>query len=322
MMIHYGMSTYDGFELSKGDRIAGEYAPDRLDVAQWVSVARDAGMRYIVLTAKHVAGFALWPTRHSDYHVGNSGNTTDVIRMFVEECRKKDIVPCLYYCSWDNHHLFGSKTPSMVAPVDSYTTAAYQDFQMKQLEELLTEYGEIGELWYDIPGLIPRHARHEAYEQFAAWQPEMLVAMNHGLNDGTQFRVDYAWPTDLLVMEKSLPHSNYWHQRWRHIEGEDYYMPGEFVDTVGWHWFYLEKDRPRPDAELLGMVLTARSRQSNVMLNVGPDKHGLIPQPFVDSLLTLNRNLEKNGFEDIPLMDSPDFYPMPERATEGPIPLT
>ncbi len=104
MFISYGMSTYDGDEFSKGDRPSTTYAPDRLDVAQWVGVARDLGCRYAVLTAKHVAGHALWPTRHSDYHVGTSGNPTDVVRAFTEACRRAGIQPGLYYCSWDNHH--------------------------------------------------------------------------------------------------------------------------------------------------------------------------------------------------------------------------
>ena len=62
MFIHFGMSTYDGDELSRGDKPASLYAPDKLDIDQWVSVARDAGMKYMILTAKHVAGHCLWPT--------------------------------------------------------------------------------------------------------------------------------------------------------------------------------------------------------------------------------------------------------------------
>src|SRR4051794_27434984 len=77
MFIHFGMSTFDGDEFSRGDKPSRAYAPDRLDVEQWIQVARDSGISYAVLTAKHVAGHCLWPTRHNDYHVGTSGNTTD-----------------------------------------------------------------------------------------------------------------------------------------------------------------------------------------------------------------------------------------------------
>ena len=76
MFIHFGMSTYDGDEISEGDKPSTLYAPDKLDVDQWVSVARDAGMKYAVLTTKHCAGHCLWPTGLNDYHVGTSSNRT------------------------------------------------------------------------------------------------------------------------------------------------------------------------------------------------------------------------------------------------------
>jgi len=93
MFIHFGMSTFDGDELSKGDKPSTFYAPDKLDVDQWVSIARDAGMKYAVLTAKHVAGHCLWPTKHTDYQIGTSGNKTDVVGAFVEACRKRGVLP-------------------------------------------------------------------------------------------------------------------------------------------------------------------------------------------------------------------------------------
>src|SRR6185436_18362647 len=95
MFIHFGMSTFDEDEFSKGDKPAGFYNPVNLDVTQWIDVAREAGMKYAVLTAKHVAGHCLWPTRHSNYHVGNSGNKTDVVAAFVKACNQKGILPGL-----------------------------------------------------------------------------------------------------------------------------------------------------------------------------------------------------------------------------------
>ena len=115
MFIHFGMSTFSGAELGSGKDPCSLYNPTNLDVDQWVKVARDAGMKYVVLTAKHVSGHCLWPSKFTDYHVGNSGNKTDVIGAFVNACSKYGILPGFYYCSWDNHHLFGSATPTNVA---------------------------------------------------------------------------------------------------------------------------------------------------------------------------------------------------------------
>ena len=156
MFIHFSMNTYDGDEFSKGDKPASYYNPTKLDVDQWISVARDAGMKYAILTTKHVPGFCLWPSKLTDYHVGNSGNRTDVVEKFVKDCEARGVLPGFYYCSWDNHHLMGSLTPSATRFSEAYTTAAYREFQWKQLEELAANYGKVMEWWIDIPGVSTR----------------------------------------------------------------------------------------------------------------------------------------------------------------------
>src|SRR5438552_14950198 len=87
MLIHFGMSTFDGNEISEGDKPSSFYAPDKLDVDQWISVARDAGMKYAVLTAKHVSGHCLWPSALTEYDVATSSNKTDVVDAFVKACQ-------------------------------------------------------------------------------------------------------------------------------------------------------------------------------------------------------------------------------------------
>jgi len=159
MFIHFGMSTYVQNELPDGKAPATTYAPDQLDVDQWVSVARDAGMKYAVLTTKHVAGHCLWPSRLTDYTVANSADTTDVVEAFVTACREKGLLPGFYYCSWDNHNRFGSKTPSDPDNDGSGTTSSYQTFQTAQLTELLTQYGPFAETWIDIHGILGRGYR-------------------------------------------------------------------------------------------------------------------------------------------------------------------
>ena len=91
MFTHFGMSTFVGDELPEGKAPATTYNPDQLDVDQWIQIARDAGMKYAVLTAKHVAGHCLWPSRHTDYTVAHSGNRTDVIGAFVKACQRRGV---------------------------------------------------------------------------------------------------------------------------------------------------------------------------------------------------------------------------------------
>ncbi|MFM8831901.1 MAG: alpha-L-fucosidase [Spartobacteria bacterium] len=305
MFIHFGMSTFDGDELSKGDLPSTAYAPDKLDVDQWVCVARDAGMKYAVLTTKHVAGHCLWPTKHNDYHVGTSGNKTDVVEAFVNACEKRGVLPGFYYCSWDNHNKFGSRTWTDTAAEErslwpqqvilAYTTREYQDFQSAQIEELLTQYGKVGEVWIDIPTVLPRCYRQELYNQIATLQPEAVIMMNNGISDGSKYPIDKAWPADIIAIERFLPNSHTGHVKWREIEGKKYYMPGEVCDPIGREWFFTEEDQPRSDEELLGMYLVSISRGTNLLLDVGPDKHGLIPQKYVGALQRLRANLDRLG---------------------------
>lgn len=298
MFIHFGMSTFDTDELSKGDKPSTFYAPDRLNVDQWVQTIRDAGMKYVVLTAKHVSGHCLWPTKHNDYNVSTSSNKTDVIGELVKACAKYGIMPGFYYCSWDNHNLFGSGTPTFYGWQNAFTTAEYRDFQLAQIEELIKNYGPWGEIWIDIPGVLGHDGRRKQYNQIARLQPDAIIMMNHGISDGSKMDINYAWPTDIMAIERYLPTSNRGYNPWFKIPEsigveKDYYIPGEVCDPIGYEWFYVESDTLRPDEELLGMRLISRARKANLLLDVPPDKHGVIPQKTVDGLIRLRKNVEK-----------------------------
>jgi alpha-L-fucosidase len=292
MFIHFGMSTLVGQELPDGKAPSSLYNPDRLDVDQWIQIARDAGMKYAVLTTKHVAGHCLWPSRHTDYTVANSGNTANVVEAFVKACARRGVRPGFYYCSWDNHHLLGSLTPSFRKKGErAYTTSLYQEFQTAQVTELLTDFGPIAEMWIDIPGVLGRGYRTYLYQHIAALQPDCVIMMNSGISDQVKYNVDYAWPSDLIAIERRLPPPS-GHLNWREIEGKRYYIPGEVCDPIGKDWFYVEGDRPRPDEELATLFLESRRRGANLLLDVGPDKHGLIPDHYRDALFRLRKNVK------------------------------
>jgi alpha-L-fucosidase len=169
---------------------------------------------------------------------------------------------------------------------------------MAQIEELLTQYGAIGEVWVDIPGPLGNDGRRVQYAQIARLQPEAVIMMNHGCTDGSALRCEYAWPTDLMAIERFLPHSNHGYKPWFSVaqtrsDVRDYYLPGEVCDPIGYDWFYVEGDTLRSDAELLGMRLVCRERHTNLLLDVPPDRHGCIPPETVSALMRLRRNLEK-----------------------------
>lgn len=289
MFIHFGMSTFVGEEIPDGKAPISIYNPDGLDVDQWISIARDAGMKYVVLTAKHVAGHCLWPSRYTDYTVAHSPNKTDVVEALVKACERRGVLAGLYYCSWDNHHLFGSLTPSHTKFNEAYTSSIYQDFQTAQVTELLSNYGPIAEMWIDIPGVLGRGYRTYLYEHIASLQPDCVIMMNSGISAGAHYNVSYAWPSDLIAMERTLPPPT-GHVKWREIEGKSYYLPGEVCDTLGKQWFWVDGDHPRPDSELVAILTESRKRGANLLLDVPPDKHGRIPDEARDALMRLRRN--------------------------------
>lgn len=286
MFLCFGMSTYVEHELPDGKAPASTYAPDALDVDQWVQAGRDAGMKYAVLTTKHVAGHCLWPSEYTDYTVANSGNTTDVVEAFVKACAKHGVAPGLYYCSWDNHNRFGSVTPSDQDMGPPFTTSIYQTFQTNQITELLTRYGPVAEMWVDIPGVLGRGYRTFLYNHIASLQPGIVTMMNNGISPGKEYDIDWAWPSDLIAIERNMPPES-GHERWREIEGKRYYLPGEVCDPIGKEWFYVEGDAPRPDDALLSQYEACKARGVNLLLDVPPDKHGKIPQMHVDALMKL-----------------------------------
>ena len=308
MFVCFGIGTFLPTENGSGGDPATIYAPDRLDVDQWVSVARDAGMKYLVLTTKHVAGHCLWPSKHTDYTVANSTNKTNVVEEFCKSCSKRGVLPGLYYCSWDNRHRFGSKTISDPCPagaekyLDSFpkisesveklppfTTSLYQHFQTAQITELLTQFGPIAETWIDIPGVLGRGYRTYLYGEITRLQPQTVVMMNSGTSDGTDYHVAYAWPSDLIAMERNLPPAS-GHKKWRNIEGKNYYLPAEVSDPIGKEWFWVAGDKPRSDEVLLKQFNACRAGGANLLLDVPPDRHGLIPDESVAALIRLRKN--------------------------------
>jgi alpha-L-fucosidase len=324
MFIHFGMSTYVNIEgkvffKPDGSDSPSRYAPGALDVDQWVCVARDAGMTYAVLTAKHISGFCLWPSKHTDYTVANSGNTTDVVEAFVKSCEKRGVKPGLYYSSYDNHHRYGSRTRSDFPSKDAYfaladrrlpfgsercsgpdddtrmiyTTSLYQSFQTAQITELLTQYGPLVEMWIDHPDSLGRACREYLYNEMVRLQPRIVVMMNNGTPKSDEYDVDYAWPSDLIAMEQGeVTDGKY--RKWRTIEGKSYYIPGEVCDSIApirQDWFWLPDDKARPMEELVKQFRWCRSGGANYLLNVPPTRDGVVPRVFIDALAELRKQM-------------------------------
>ncbi len=138
MFIHFGINTYYDVEWSDGSLDPAKVNPTSLDTDQWCRTAKAAGMKYIVLITKHHDGFCLWPTKYTNYSVAATPFKGDVVAELVNSAHKHGLKVGFYYSLWDRHE-------------KSHDTDewAYVDFMKGQLEELLTNYGPVVELWFD-----------------------------------------------------------------------------------------------------------------------------------------------------------------------------
>jgi alpha-L-fucosidase len=320
MFVHFGINTYYDTEWSDGTLDPVKFNPTELDTDQWCRVAKEAGMKYIVLITKHHDGFCLWPSKYTDYSVKVSPYKGDLLGELVKSAHKYDLKIGLYYSLWDRHE-------------KSHDTDdwAYVDFMKKQIKELLTNYGPIVELWFDgfwkkqksgwtsKKEIIGEHVESggvvtRAEEFIEAWrmegayrwqmdhlyqyikslQPDCLV-MN---NSTTSYPGVPLHPVDIRSGEKytdPTPDKKVW--RWN---GGEVYMPMQIETTMSTkgneqfpsgNWFWHEWDHSAASREQIQKWLeTANQMNANLLLNVGPMANGKLRPEDVEVLGSLKTN--------------------------------
>src|SRR5881394_3078507 len=155
MFLHFGVNTFTDREWGDGAEDPAIFAPANLDARAWARTARAAGFRALILTAKHHDGFCLWPTRTTRHSVASSpfrGGHGDVVRELVDACHPNGLRVGLYLSPWDRN-----------APVYG-DSPRYNDFYIAQLTELLTNYGDIAEVWFDGANGEGPNGRRQAYD--------------------------------------------------------------------------------------------------------------------------------------------------------------
>ena len=265
MFCHFGVNTFTDREWGDGKEDPAIFTPSALDCRQWARAAKDAGVRLMILTAKHHDGFCLWPSKHTEHSVKNSpwrGGKGDVVREFTDACRAEGLAVGLYLSPWDRHEA-------------SYGTDAYNDHFCAQLEELLTGYGPVAEVWFDGACGEGPNGKKQVYD-FPRWyalirrlQPEALIAI---------CGPDIRWVGNESGVaregESSVRDDG---RRWYPAECDVSIRPG---------WFYHpgEDARVKPLTHLMDIYFKSVGRNSGLLLNVPPDRRGLFADPDVARL--------------------------------------
>ncbi len=292
MFLHFGINTFTDREWGDGKEDPAIFAPAKLDAREWARAARAAGFRAMILTAKHHDGFCLWPSRTTTHTVKASPWRTgqgDLVKEFVEACRAEGLRPGLYLSPWDRNNPAYGDSPR------------YNDLYVDQLRELLTNYGEIHEVWFDGANGEGPNGKKQEYDWARVWgevrrlQPKAVMFSDAGPDvrwcgneSGSAGEPNWSAvnPDIVTAPGKSgvpggmdaLQHGDPNGSVWRPAECDTSIRPG---------WFHhpAEDGRVRTVDALANLYFRSVGRNAKLLLNVPPTKDGVLHPTDVERLM-------------------------------------
>jgi len=278
VLIHFGLNTFTDKEWGDGTVDPKVFNPRQLDSEQWVLAAKAAGAKYLIMVAKHHDGFCLFPSERTKYSVESSpwkNGKGDLVKEVSETCRKHGLKFGIYLSPWDRHE-------------PAYKVrAAYDNYYNAQLQELVTRYGEITELWLDGAGSEGHVYDFERYARtLRTFQPNTLIFADVGFIPWGDIR----WVGN---EEGVAPEEN-----WNVVDRHGYlrWRPAE-CDTPlrEAHWFWHPNDEKslKPLSKLLDIYHQSVGRGAQLVLGLAPDDRGLLPESDVARLREFGEALRK-----------------------------
>lgn len=311
LFIHWGVFSIPGdgewvmnnrkLRIHEYSHLKDFYNPAAYDPRQWVAMAKAAGMKYITFVSRHHDGFSNWDTKQSDWKITNTPYKKDVLKMLAEECKKEGIKLCLYYSLLDwareDYPWRTGRTGQYSGRTGNGDYDSYLKFMKAQLTELLTNYGDIGAIWFDghwdqtnPEGHTDLSSRinwkyDEIYSLIHQLQPQCMIGNNH---HQTPFPGE-----DFQMFERDLPGEN--------KSGLSYQKASdalslETCETMNNSWgFNLGDKNYKSDKAIIRYLVGAAGRNANLLLNIGPMPNGDIQQEFKDTLQAVGKWMEKYG---------------------------
>ena len=279
LFMHFGPNTFTNLEWGKGSEDPNVFNPTAIDCNQWANIAKAAGAKGIIITAKHHDGFSLWPSKFSKHTVRESkwmDGKGDVIKMLSEACKKAGIEMGVYISPWDRNH-------------PQYGTAAYNEIYIQTMKELLTGYGNFTELWWDGANGEGPNGKKQVYDftrfkdSAMSYQPNIVIfsdigphirwvgnenglinETNWNLLDTAGFKRGEGAPAN-----DTLNRGNFNGKNWIGAEADVSIRKG---------WFYHEEEDStvKSGKTLFNLYLNSVGHGGNLLLNVPPNRKGLI----------------------------------------------
>ncbi len=281
MFIHWGPVTLKGTEIgwSRGaeipieeyDNLYKQFNPVNFNADDWVKLAKDAGMKYIIFTSKHHDGFCMWDTKYTDYNIMNSPFKRDVVKELADACRKYGMALGLYHSTLDWHHPDfpltspGGKVRRVTSNLDRYT-----EYLKNQSVELLKNYGPLFVMWYDVPQEFDAKRGQGVIDLVRSVQPDIIV------NNRTGAKGDFDTPE-------------------QRVGGFQNDRPWETCMTIARQWAWKPNDEVKSLEQCLHSLVRSAGGDGNLLFNVGPMSDGRIEPLQVERLKEMGQWLLKHG---------------------------
>ena len=300
MFIHWGPVSLKGTEIgwSRGREVPREeydslykrFNPEKFSAKEWVSIAKETGMKYMVLTSKHHDGFSLWDSEYTTYDIMSTPFGRDVIEELSEECKRQGILFCLYYSILDWHHEDylpqSHGGPHDGRPPEQADFERYVQYMKNQLSELETKYGPLGIFWFDgeWESTWSKERGWDLYKYCRNLRSDALVnnrvgkgrAGMQGMWDAGQFAGDYGTPEQEIGAFNNL-------------------TPWETCMTLCQQWAWKPKDKMKSLKQCIQTLVTVAGGDGNFLFNVGPMPDGRIEPRQVERLRAMGHWMQKYG---------------------------